>query len=534
MHASAPARSHARRAQPHRDPLTSPYTESDSSRRMTLAVAAGCYLLFVVYGSLVPLDFNPRPLETAWREFLDTKYLTLGVQSRADWVANILLYIPLAYLLSAAFGARTRSAAARVLLAGAVWLAGAALALGIRVTQVFFPPRTVSLNDIVAGFMAAAVGVAIWLGWVDALERLWVEMMRGGLPAIRAAVVLYVLAYLALSFFPYDFLVSLKEFSDKLASGNYGLLMAPQTCEQLSICASKLIAEIVVVVPLGVLLGMALGRAARHAYAIAALCGVVLGLTIEAVQLVIASGISQGVSVAARGVGMAIGVAWYRHMRWQWLYGLRPYAILAVLLAIPAYLFAVMWANGWFSARWGGLEHAHASLQEVNWLPFYYHYYTTETEALRSALTNVAIYMPIGVLYWMWTLRRSHTYSDGLTLVPALIAAPLAVAMEVGKLFVPGKHPDPTDVLIATVTAPAAYVLARQLQRWAVEGESGAGRIAAHRGSSGAAQAVPVASQSAGRVAAALLLLAGPRIPAVYSPLRGGRAGVGAGRLGAR
>src|SRR5262249_6357645 len=150
---------------------------------------------------------------------------------------------------------------------------------------------TVSLNDIVAEFMGSALGVAIWLGWGDALQRLWAEMMRGGLPAIRAAIVLYVLAYLALSFFPYDFLVSMKEFSDKLASGNYGLLMAPRTCDQLAICASKLIAEVVVVVPLGVLLGMALGRAARHAYAIAVLCGVVLGLTIEAVQLVIASGI---------------------------------------------------------------------------------------------------------------------------------------------------------------------------------------------------------------------------------------------------
>src|SRR5262249_51748264 len=112
---------------------------------------------------------------------------------------------------------------------------------------------------------------------------------------------------------------------------------------------------------------------------------------------------------------------------------------------------------------------------------------------------------------------------------PALIAAPLAVAMEVGKLFVPGKHPDPTDVLIATVTAPAAYVLARQLQRWAVEGESGAGRIAAHRGSSGAAQAVPVASQSAGRGAAASLRPAGPGTAAFYYPLGGGWLGLALG-----
>src|SRR5262249_14169666 len=160
------------------------------------------------------------------------------------------------------------------------------------------------------------------------------------------------------------------------------------------------------------------------------------------------------------------------HVRWQWLSRLQPYAVAGVLAATPAYLFALMWANGWFSAAWAGREHAEASLEQVNWLPFYYHYFTTETEALRSALTYVAIYAPVGVGYWLWTLRRSHTYSDGFALVPALIAAPLAAAMEMGKLFIPGKHPDPTDVLIAMMVAPTAYLFAAQMQVWALQGET--------------------------------------------------------------
>src|SRR5258705_6225051 len=94
---------------------------SGSSRRKSLTVAAVCYLLFVVYGSLVPLEFHPRPLETAWRDFLAASYLVLGVESRADWVPNILLYMPLAYLLSAALAGGSRSALTRVIAAGAAW-----------------------------------------------------------------------------------------------------------------------------------------------------------------------------------------------------------------------------------------------------------------------------------------------------------------------------------------------------------------------------------------------------------------------------
>jgi len=59
------------------------------------------YAAFVVYGSLVPLAFRYRPLGEAWEAFVQTPYLQLDVGSRADWVANILLYIPLGFLARA-------------------------------------------------------------------------------------------------------------------------------------------------------------------------------------------------------------------------------------------------------------------------------------------------------------------------------------------------------------------------------------------------------------------------------------------------
>lgn len=492
-----------------------------SSRRRTLFIAAGCYLLFVVYGSLVPLDFHPRSLDAAWRDFLATGYLVLGVESRADWVANILLYIPLAYLLSAALLAGVRSAVVRLIGVAVVFAACAAVALGVEFAQLFFPPRTVSLNDIVAEFIGSGLGVGIWLLWGGALQRLWSEMRLGGLLAIRAAIVAYVLAYLALSLFPYDFLVSVQEFSEKFAGGGHGLLLASGTCDRLSICAGKLIAELIAVVPLGVLFGMAIGKSAPRAYATAALCGLALGLTIEVTQLFIASGISQGASLLTRAIGLSIGVALHRHVRWQWLSTLQPYAARLLLAASPAYLLALMWANGWFSAGWAGAEHAVASVREVNWLPFYYHYFTTETEAMRSVLAILGMYMPVGFGYWTWTLRRSHLYSDGFALIPALIAAVLALLMETGKLFVPGKHPDPTDVLIAPVVAVAAYLVAAQLQKWALQGEAAPAHSPA-ADSSPVARARPAASIGAARVFASLLLLCGAGIGVWNYPLGGG------------
>jgi hypothetical protein len=59
-----------------------------------LGLACLVYALFVVYGSLVPLDFHPRPLADAWAAVQQIPYLRLGITSRADWVANILLIYP--------------------------------------------------------------------------------------------------------------------------------------------------------------------------------------------------------------------------------------------------------------------------------------------------------------------------------------------------------------------------------------------------------------------------------------------------------
>jgi hypothetical protein len=49
------------------------------------------YLGFVVYGSLLPFQYRDLGLEQALARFAEISYLDLGVGSRADWVANIVL-----------------------------------------------------------------------------------------------------------------------------------------------------------------------------------------------------------------------------------------------------------------------------------------------------------------------------------------------------------------------------------------------------------------------------------------------------------
>ena len=58
------------------------------------------WLVFVVYGSLLPFDLHPLPMAQALARWQAIPFLQLGVDSRADWVANGVLYLPVGLLLA--------------------------------------------------------------------------------------------------------------------------------------------------------------------------------------------------------------------------------------------------------------------------------------------------------------------------------------------------------------------------------------------------------------------------------------------------
>jgi hypothetical protein len=177
------------------------------------------------------------------------------------------------------------------------------------------------------------------------------------------------------------------------------------------------------------------------------------------------------------------------------------------ILVLP-YLAGLALVNGWFSAPALSVDAALARLPEVRWLPLYYHYFTSETVAMASALAQVGLYAPLGLLAWAWGARRvggrwerrprrddaadraeaalpRHTPRPGGLAAGAsgrwlAAGAALAISLviEGGKLFFPPKHPDPTNLIIALAGALVAYGLARWFHR-VLTGEGRA--LGAHR-----------------------------------------------------
>jgi len=423
-------------------------------RNTSITYAALAYLCFVIYGSLVPLDFHALPWNLALQHFGAIPWLAMDSISRADWVANLVLYVPLAFLLM--WAQRPRSSAGYWAASIVTLMVCVALALGIEFTQIYFPPRTVSLNDIVAEIIGSVLGVGLWLGMGEGIARRFTRLGKPGDGALAAAFVLYLVGYLAVSFFPYDFVVASSELAARFANGRNGWLLSPVTCGSTLRCTAKLVEEALAVAPLGALLAwrwLRVPGAARVLVAMSA--GALLGVVIELIQMFLESGISQGASVLTRALGMGLGAVVYQRLLAQpmsvstrrWVRGL-------AVLALPFYLLALAVLLNGHRAHWLSWHDGLARLHEVHFLPFYYHYYTSEAAALVSLLFVVVAYAPFGVLAYLWQLGAVRRMGAA---VPALLATLVAMVAEFSKLFQPTEHPDPTNVLLAALAAAAAY-----------------------------------------------------------------------------
>lgn len=428
-----------------------------SIRGLTPAWLAWC--IFISYGSLLPFELRPAPAEGALSAFLHMPWLQIGLGGRLDWLANLLLYVPAGFLGTLALRQwvpprdHGRSSAGALLSALTVLLLSAMLALTIEFAQIYVTPRTVSLNDVVAELTGAAVGCAAALMFGTNLMRLLARASAAG-PAMQSAwLSLYVLAYLALSFFPFDISTARAVYEQKLAVGHAGWWWAPYQQSRPATAALKLLLEAALTLPFGVALAAA---PRRLSWQRAGLWGLVLGAAIETVQLFLLSATSQGASVVSRAVGMAAGGAVASHLPalGRSMTQARLRAATGVL-ALP-WLLVVAYLAGWgrsevLLSNWG--ERAAG----LSFLPFYYHYYAGEAQAVTSVLMGIASYAWVGIGIALCWPRAGAAFA-------AVTAGLVSTAAEASKLVLAGQRPDPTNVLVAAAAAATAWALLRQFR----------------------------------------------------------------------
>ncbi|MCG5504941.1 VanZ family protein [Ectothiorhodospira variabilis] len=423
-----------------------------------LGLAAWLSWVAVLYATLMPFEFGDQSLAQAWSHFTSLSFPQMSVSARQQWVANILMFVPLGLFWTAWLSGYVRGFLGRCLVGLFVVLLALATTATVEFLQFWLPRREPSLLDMSGNFLGGVLGVLAWFG-LSGPGRRWLATLRqGGPAAIRRGLVIYLMVYVLFAWLPLDFLISWQEWLGKLESDSWGLWRAPVAEDsglRWWVLRSMVMA---MTVPVGLVLGWWLVERVRVApgrgvVLLALVLGLAFGVWVELGQFLTVSGVAEGGSALSRALGVMLGALLYAgrsrftpHRLRFWarpvVLGLcLPYLMLTGLLNLGGEGFA--WETGSVLSK----------LESLRFLPFWYHYMVPEAVAIGSLLLHVMMYVPVGIMMWLWRWGpRGMTPNRGLW--PAVVLAfLLTLALETGKLFMAGLRPDPTSVWIAVAAA---------------------------------------------------------------------------------
>jgi len=436
--------------------------------RRTYAIGTLIYVLFVMYGSFVPLEFQPMTLDRAFERFSEIFVLPLPVDSRTDVATNVLLFIPLGYLLLGTLRVDRRDRGGGLAAALFTCISCGALSVGIEFTQIFFRGRTVALSDIVAESTGGIAGVVLWLlcgravtAWARDLS---LERERPAL--IQRLLLLYCVGFFVSQILPLDLTLSLGELAHKFRSGRIILVPFGYTHASWSIAAWDYLTDIALNVPLGAaaaLLWTPAG-ARRHPW-VAFAAGVVAVSFIELAQLFVASRFADVTDIVTGSAGVALGVAAVTSLSDRVSTGVRGTA--GGVAVGPARMALAVWTGVLVSYHWRPFDftvepaRVTAGLHELLSVPLSWYYAGTEFHAFTEMSLKSLLALPLGVLLRLaWPADRRSPTSRLRLIMLAGLGFGVLFAIEVGQVFLPTRVPDVTDAMIGELGVVAGLWLA--------------------------------------------------------------------------
>jgi VanZ family protein len=410
------------------------------------AALAVLYALIVAYSSLLlgpdGLHYVPISAAEAWQKFSGVRFIDNGSDQRADWIANMMMTIPLAYLVNGAFAPQVR------------WVRNATLTLVlciayvvlVKYAQLFFPPRTVTLNYIAAQSIGALLGVgAFHFAHSYVHRRLRAIYQRGdGLVVVLGGYSLLLTAYFLM---PFDLALSPDDLLNRLTTLQISVF--PGAGRDTAYRALLVMADLAATFPAGMFLAVTGRHISFHGLMAR---GIAVIIPVAVLSLFVLSVMPFAFSLVSRTVGVALGIWFMWSLRgkdlWKRHYRYAQY----VPVAFPIYVTLLALAYGLLTEQWVSLDRIGATLESRELLPLWTLYIDTKAEAARHVVVTFAMFAPVGTMIW---LRRGF-WSKGAGL-SAVLAFLLSAAFEFGRLMKPGLTPDVTNPFIAAFAAAVTF-----------------------------------------------------------------------------
>jgi VanZ family protein len=433
--------------------------------RRAYAVIAATLAVFTVYVSLLPFRVQPMPVDAAAAAFWHTLASPFAQRlSRTNFLANVLLFVPLGFALMGTLRIDRPRAPWRALAASVVVVVVCVvISLTAEFLQVFTPRRVPSALDVIAQLLGAVIGIAWWAVTGAPLTR-WLRgaFASRGDDRLTHVLTAYAAGWAFVNLAPFDITIDLGQLAERYRSGRIVLVPfgADLTAARL---AWDALAAFLSAIPLGLFARQfgrppRAGRPALAAFALAASMVVAL----EVAQAFIRSHAADVTDVLFGCAGAALGVwtgARVPRLR------VDPQTGEAVPLSGGALLILVLWCGVLAAYHWQPYDFAvdpaaiRDKLARMSLLPFA-GYRASDLNALNDVLVKISLSMPFGMAaaYVTRGLR-----SGALTAMWMIAAAAVFGLLEAGQFLLPTRVPDPGDVLLGVAGAALGLALGRWL-----------------------------------------------------------------------
>jgi glycopeptide antibiotics resistance protein len=434
-------------------------------RRRHYFLVALFFAGIAVYGSLVPFHYAPLGFGEAVGQLKEILKGPVRPGSRSNFVANILLGMPISYCLLAALSATHRNRMWTVLCVPLVGALCAALSVAVEFAQLWIPERVASLSDIVAQIIGATAGMGLWL-MVGQTITDWVRSYTvSKRPSDQVGWLLqaYLIGLLVYSVLPLDLISRPAELVHKYREGK--IVLAPFSNAGWDFATFYgLVRDVVIFIPVGMLTATWMTSSGRwvRAMGTSVLLGGLVLLTVEASQLLLRNRVVASGDLLCGMLGVCVGAGVMRRWRgggradhaaptgsqvarraWLWL------GLAAVYSLVLAAVFC------WPLEPIRDLPQIKARFNGFFCLPFCSSYHNTEFALVSDILKKGLLFAPLGGLLALAlaALPVPRPIRRILVGVALLGTSGVAISIEMAQVFLPPHVPSSTDVILCTAGA---------------------------------------------------------------------------------
>lgn len=439
------------------------------------------YLAVMLYASTVigPVGPNFVPLDPAeaLHHFLATRLVSNGSDQRADWVGNLLMLIPFGGLVAGTIWPRRR----RLQLPAAILalMICATAILAIKYLQLFFPPRTVTLNYIVAQGVGAMIGVGGFVVWHGRIGPS--ASRQDPVAALVMVLRLYTAGLLIFLLMPLDFALNAEDLWSQADRLPDTVLALPGAGRPVVVRVGVVIMAAAAFIPVGMLLVFVktdTNQVRRKPWPATAL-GLALTTGVFLLSTLVMGATPTLASIPLRTCGIVMGVVALRWLVRQDMTRLRLRLRGLVPWMVAPYLLALLQVNQVLSLHWQTPHDAIAAAYPLGILPLFDYYIVSKAAAAKNIVGHVLLYLPIGVALWLRDGSPDRAQWGGRAF---FWAAVLAFGIETARYLRPGLEGDINAVAVAGLAAmlaersmPAVWAMLTTLARQSAPSDAGSG-----------------------------------------------------------